>query len=50
MIHHADILKAEIRARVKFLGLSTGFPENDRTRFFESALPVVAKAVMAKKG
>ena len=49
MIHHSKILKAEIRAQVNFLGLSTDFPESDRARFFESALPVVAKAVMARK-
>jgi hypothetical protein len=49
MIHHSDILKPEIRAQVNFLGLSTDFPENDRARFFEYALPVLAKKVMARK-
>jgi hypothetical protein len=38
MIHHSDILKAEIRAKVKSLRLSTDFPESDRARFFETML------------
>jgi hypothetical protein len=50
MIHHADILKGEIRERVKSLGLSTDFPESDRVRFFEYALPILAKKVISKKG
>jgi hypothetical protein len=50
MIHPSDTLKAEIRDRVNFLGLSTDFPENDRACFFEYALPVLAKKVMTKKG
>jgi hypothetical protein len=50
MIRHSNILKAEIRAQVDFLGLSPDFPENDRARFFEYALPVLAKKVIAKKG
>jgi hypothetical protein len=49
MIHHSDMLKPEIRARVNFLGLSTDFPEDDRARFFEHILPVLVKKVMARK-
>jgi hypothetical protein len=43
MIHHSDILQAEVRAQVKFFGLSIDFPEKDRARFFEFALPFLAK-------
>jgi len=43
LIHHSDILKAEIQAQVNFVRLSTDFPENDRARFFEYILPVLAK-------
>jgi hypothetical protein len=50
LIHHSDILKAEFQAQVNFLRLSTDFPENDRARFFEYILPILAKNVMAEKG
>jgi hypothetical protein len=50
MIHHSDILKAEVRARVNFFGLATDFPETDRARFFEFALPYLAKKVMTQQG
>jgi len=50
VIHHSDILKPESRAIVNFSGLSIDFPENDRARFFEYILPVLAKRVKAEKG
>jgi hypothetical protein len=50
MIRHSDIVRAEIRAQLNFHGLSTDFPENDRARFFEYILPVLAKGVTAEKG
>ena len=50
VIHHSDILKPESRAIVNFSGLSIDFPENDRARFFEYMLPVLAKKVTAEKG
>ncbi len=50
VIHHSDNLKPESRAIVNFGGLSIDFPENDRFRFFEYILPVLAKKVMAEKG
>jgi hypothetical protein len=43
MIHHSDILKTEKRTQVDRVGLSTDFPENDRARFFEYVLPILAK-------
>jgi hypothetical protein len=50
LIHHSDILKAGFQAEVNFVRLSTDFPENDRARFFEFILPILAEKVMAEKG
>jgi hypothetical protein len=48
MAHNSQILTPVTRVFIEYMDLASDFPENDRVRFFEMALPVFIKKSLEK--